>query len=184
MWYEMEVEYNWNSYNIIDGVDIEECSRSRGLFCAPWFKFLIIFPAITEKDRSIYFTTCLSLIIPTLFNAFKKNEGDIVIASVRYAISSYIVRRNSTKFGVLLTHMNGACNGSFLGAVPWAMWRGQRVKYYLISITKLISNMFIPNYVCVCLQIKDTKLIILSPEASSIMRVLAERSLIGTYLYS
>ena len=39
--------------------------------------------------------------------------------------------------------MNGACNSkSFFGPVPW-------VKYHLISITKSISKIFIPNFLCV-----------------------------------
>ena len=41
--------------------------------------------------------------------------------------------------------MNGAPNGIFL-ASPLGM--GQKVKYHLISITKSISKIFIPNFVC------------------------------------
>ena len=37
---------------------------------------------------------------------------------------------------------------------PRAMWRGQKVKYIYISITKSSSKVFIPNYL-VILQIKD-----------------------------
>ena len=41
--------------------------------------------------------------------------------------------------------MNGARNvKNFL-----ALGRGQKVKYHLISITKSISKIFIPNFVCV-----------------------------------
>ena len=44
--------------------------------------------------------------------------------------------------------MNGACNGKFfLAQPPWALGRGQNVKYHLISITK--SKIFIPNFACV-----------------------------------
>ena len=32
---------------------------------------------------------------------------------------------------------------------PGALGRGQKVKYHLISITKSISKIFIPNFVCV-----------------------------------
>ena len=35
--------------------------------------------------------------------------------------------------------------------------RSQKVKYHLILITKSISKIFIPNFVCVFSQIKDTK---------------------------
>ena len=46
--------------------------------------------------------------------------------------------------------MNGACNLKFvLAPPPGALGRGQKVKYYLISITKSISKIFIPNFVCV-----------------------------------
>ena len=46
--------------------------------------------------------------------------------------------------------MDGACNVKlFLAAPTGALGRGQKVKYHLISITKSISKIFIPNFVCV-----------------------------------
>ena len=46
--------------------------------------------------------------------------------------------------------MNGACNVKlFLAPPPGALGRGQKVKYHLISITKSISKIFIPIFVCV-----------------------------------
>ena len=46
--------------------------------------------------------------------------------------------------------MNWACNVKrFLAPFPGALGRGQKVKYHLISITKSISKIFIPNFVCV-----------------------------------
>ena len=46
--------------------------------------------------------------------------------------------------------MNGACRIKlFLAPPPGALGRGQKVKYHLISITKSISKIFIPNFVCV-----------------------------------
>ena len=46
--------------------------------------------------------------------------------------------------------MNGACNSNFFLALPpGALERGQKVKYHLISITKSISKIFIPNFVCI-----------------------------------
>ena len=46
--------------------------------------------------------------------------------------------------------MNGSCNVKlFLAPPPGALGRGQKVKYHLISITKSISKIFIPNFVCV-----------------------------------
>ena len=46
--------------------------------------------------------------------------------------------------------MNGVCNVKlFLALPPGALGRGQKVKYHIISITKSISKIFIPNFVCV-----------------------------------
>ena len=46
--------------------------------------------------------------------------------------------------------MNGAHNVNiFLAPPPGALARGQKVKFHLISITKSISKIFIPNFVCV-----------------------------------
>ena len=46
--------------------------------------------------------------------------------------------------------MNGACNvKKILAPPPGALGRGKKVKYHLISITKSISKIFIPNFVCV-----------------------------------
>ena len=45
--------------------------------------------------------------------------------------------------------MNGARNVKYvLAPPPGALGRGQKVKYYLISITKSISKIFILNFVC------------------------------------
>ena len=45
--------------------------------------------------------------------------------------------------------MNGACNVKlFFAPPPGALGRGQKVKYHLISITKSIAKIFIPNFVC------------------------------------
>ena len=46
--------------------------------------------------------------------------------------------------------MNGARNVKFfLAPPPGALRIGQNVKYHLISITKSISKIFTPNFVCV-----------------------------------
>ena len=46
--------------------------------------------------------------------------------------------------------MNWACIVKLFLAPPhWALGRGQKVKYHLISITKSISKIFIPNFVFV-----------------------------------
>ena len=41
--------------------------------------------------------------------------------------------------------MNAVRNSTFLTQPPWALGRGQKVKYQLISITKSISNIFKSN---------------------------------------
>ena len=38
---------------------------------------------------------------------------------------------------------------TFFAPPPGALGKGQKVKYHLISITKSISKIFIPNFVCV-----------------------------------
>ena len=49
----------------------------------------------------------------------------------------------------ILTWMGRATSNIFLAPPPGALGRGQKVKYHLISITKSISKIFIPNFVCV-----------------------------------
>ena len=57
--------------------------------------------------------------------------------------------QNSFRFGVWVTYMNGTCiwRHFFWSRSPWALGRGQKVKYHLIWITKSISKIFKPNYV-------------------------------------
>ena len=46
--------------------------------------------------------------------------------------------------------MNVACNSRLFWPRPRGPWGGvKRSKYHLISITKSISKIFIPNFVCV-----------------------------------
>ena len=46
--------------------------------------------------------------------------------------------------------MNGARNVKFsFGPAPWGPGEGSKGQYHLISITKSISKIFIPNFVCV-----------------------------------
>ena len=45
--------------------------------------------------------------------------------------------------------MRRATAKQFSAPPPGAFGRGQKVKYHLISITKSISKIFIPNLVCV-----------------------------------
>ena len=49
----------------------------------------------------------------------------------------------------LLTWMGRATANIFSPRPPGALGRGQKVKYHLVSITKSISKIFIPNFVCV-----------------------------------
>ena len=45
--------------------------------------------------------------------------------------------------------MHWTCNGNFVLPPPPGVGRDQKVKYQLISITKSISKIFMPNFVCV-----------------------------------
>ena len=45
--------------------------------------------------------------------------------------------------------MGRASSNFFLAPPPGALGRGQKVKYHFISITKSISKIFIPNFMCV-----------------------------------
>ena len=64
----------------------------------------------------------------------------------------YLLLNHWTKFNqiwcVSYSHEWGA-QRTFLATPPGALGRGQKVKYHLISITKSISKIFIPNFVCV-----------------------------------
>ena len=48
----------------------------------------------------------------------------------------------------LLTSMAHATGQFFWSPPPWALRRGQKVEYHKISITKSISKIFKPNFVC------------------------------------
>ena len=65
----------------------------------------------------------------------------------------YLLLNNWAKFNQIWCESyvhEWACNVKlFLAPPPGALWRGQKVKYHLISITKSISKIFIPNFVCV-----------------------------------
>ena len=65
----------------------------------------------------------------------------------------YLLLNHWTKFNqiwcVRYSHEWGAQRKNFLAPFPGALGRGQKVKYHLISITKSISKIFIPNFVCV-----------------------------------
>ena len=47
------------------------------------------------------------------------------------------------------SHELGVQHKKNLAPPPGALGRGQKVKYHLISITKSISKIFVPNFVCV-----------------------------------
>ena len=66
----------------------------------------------------------------------------------------YLLLNHWTKFNqiwcVSYSHERGAQSKNFFLALPpGALGRGQKVKYHLISITKSISKIFTPNFVCV-----------------------------------
>ena len=65
----------------------------------------------------------------------------------------YLLLKHWTKFNQILcvsySYKWGAQRKFFLAPPPGVLGRGQKVKYYLISITKSISKTFISNFVCV-----------------------------------
>ena len=65
----------------------------------------------------------------------------------------YLLQNHWTKFNqiwcVSYSHEWGAQGKKKFAPAPGALGRGQKVKYHLISITKSISTIFIPNFVCV-----------------------------------
>ena len=67
--------------------------------------------------------------------------------------SRYLLLNHWMKFNqiwcVNYSHKWGAQRQFFLALPPGALGWGQKVKYHLISITKSISKIFIPNFVCV-----------------------------------
>ena len=79
-----------------------------------------------------------------LSRRFKKNYGDVAIGSHRPSL--YLLLNdwlNSNQIWcVSYWHV---CNNTFL---PWPLERSQTVKYLYISITKPISQICIPNFVC------------------------------------
>ena len=65
----------------------------------------------------------------------------------------YILLNHWSKFNqiwcVSYSHEWGVQRQTFLAPPPGALRSGQMVKYHFISITKSISKIFIPNFVCV-----------------------------------
>ena len=115
--------------------------------------------SLTPSNKTCWIRAWACVIIPSFF--LKKNEGDIVIASVRLSVrplcsslcpSCYLLLNHPMKFNqiwcVCYSHEWGA-QQHFLAPPPGALGRGQKVKYHLISITKSISKIFVPNFVCI-----------------------------------
>ena len=114
---------------------------------------------------SMYFLFCgvRRLIVRYIYlHAFlKKGRGHCnrlhqsVCLSVRASVCPlcYLLLNHWTKFNqnwcVSYSHEWGVYRQIFFGPTPWGPGEGQKVKYHLISITKTISKIFIPNFVCV-----------------------------------
>ena len=104
----------------------------------------------------------MAIITPTLL--LKKRRGfctrlcPSVCQNLRPSLMSvcplcYLLLNHWTKFNqiwcVSYSHEWGMQRQTFLAPPPGALERGQKVKYHLISISKSISKIFIPNFVCV-----------------------------------
>ena len=62
--------------------------------------------------------------------------------------------RNSTKFGVWVSPINGACNGNFFGPAPLGPWEGSKGQILFYFNYNPISKIFIPNFVCVLTNVR------------------------------
>ena len=97
-------------------------------------------------------------------HAFLKKAEGILLSPLSVCLSvrplCYLLLNHWTIFNqiwcVSYSREWGVQRQTFLAPPPGALGRGQKFKYHLISITKSISKIFIPNFV-VFSQIKDTK---------------------------
>ena len=91
------------------------------------------------------------LLSPQFF--LKKSDGDIAIPYVRpsrYLLLNHWMKSN--QIWCVCCSMNGVCNGTFFIWSPLGPGGGAKrsniIKYHFISITKSISKIFKPNFVC------------------------------------
>ena len=95
--------------------------------------------------------SCISLrnVYPHAF--LKKRRGYCYRLRPSVRPLCYLLLNHWTKFNqiwcVSYSHEWSAQRKKIFG--PHPLGRGQKVKYHLISITKSISKIFIPNFVCV-----------------------------------
>ena len=69
------------------------------------------------------------------------------VSPSRYLLLNHWTKSNQILVCELL-HESGAQRHIFFASPPGALERNQKVKYHYISITKSISNIFKPNFVC------------------------------------
>ena len=115
--------------------------------------YLVTFFCVLSCLNCLLLLLLLLLLLSLRF--FKKNEGDIVIASVRLSVRPsvcplcYLLLNHWTKFNQIwcesYSHEWGVQRQIFF----WPRGRSQKVKYHLISITKSISKIFYTK-LCVC----------------------------------
>ena len=109
--------------------------------------FIPNFVCVLTNERNKTYRTgflfcCLGHALGVWLGGLRVQESNSVPSSVRY-ISSWIIGPNSTKWSVWVTHMHGACNSKN------KFGPGEGSKGQIISITKSISKIFIPYFVCV-----------------------------------
>ena len=96
--------------------------------------------------RDIFF----SIYYPHAF--LKKRRGYCNRLRPSVCLLCYLLLNYWTKFNQIwcatYSHEWGVQQLIFFAPTPGALGRGQKVKYHLISITKSISKIFIPNFVC------------------------------------
>ena len=117
--------------------------------------FIPIFVCVLTNER--YKTYQTGFLFCRLGHALGVGLGGYLGAKIKFGPAvcplCYLLLNHRTKFNqiwcVSYSHEWGANVKKFLTPHPGALGRGQKVKYHLISITKSISKIFIPNFVCV-----------------------------------
>ena len=108
-----------------------------------------VFAMYNRLQKSSSSSVDIYLLSPRFFTKAKA----IVIASVRLSVMlsppKPLDKIQPNLVCELLTRMERATSNFFLAPPPGALGRGQKVKYHLISVTKSISKIFLPNFVCV-----------------------------------
>ena len=78
-----------------------------------------------------------------------KSISKIFIPNFVCVLRNVEYKTYQTGFLFCYSHDWGMQRQNFFCPAPWGPGEGSKVKYHLISITKSISKIFVPNFVCV-----------------------------------